>query len=224
MFDLLRMSFSGLAYYTSELSTGLHWRKIETLNSSFSNHPPPADRKWLWRTIYRPHLTQSSMGSKLGTLWSQWHYLSIKYRQAMTLTSYTPLSVSLSPLLNAKLALSALNYKHNWINMQVCLITIYRQKMAQLQTSLNTTQFSLDNLTHQLNDIHKNVNYILEAYTYTCGGTGGWRSVVVYLNMTDPTNTCPPGWNTPREPMEELVYSGISTADWTTLPCQWRRI
>ena len=64
-------------------------------------------------------------------------------------------------------------------------------ELAQLQT---TTQSSLDNLTHQLNDIHEDVTYILGAYTYTCGGTGGWRRVV-YLNMTDPTSTCPSGWN-----------------------------
>ena len=30
--------------------------------------------------------------------------------------------------------------------------------------------------------------------TYTCGGTGGWRRVV-YLDMTDPSTTCPSGWN-----------------------------
>ena len=29
---------------------------------------------------------------------------------------------------------------------------------------------------------------------HTCGGTGGWRRVV-YLDMTDPSTTCPPGWN-----------------------------
>ena len=29
---------------------------------------------------------------------------------------------------------------------------------------------------------------------HTCGGTGGWRRVV-YLDMTDPSTTCPSGWN-----------------------------
>ena len=28
---------------------------------------------------------------------------------------------------------------------------------------------------------------------YTCGGTKGWRCVV-YLDMTDPSTTCPSGW------------------------------
>ena len=28
---------------------------------------------------------------------------------------------------------------------------------------------------------------------YSCGGTGGWRRVV-YLDMTDPSTTCPSGW------------------------------
>ena len=58
-------------------------------------------------------------------------------------------------------------------------------ELAQLQT------FLMDNLTHQLNDIERDITYILGPYT--CGGTGGWRRVV-YLNMTDPTSTCPSGW------------------------------
>ena len=29
---------------------------------------------------------------------------------------------------------------------------------------------------------------------HMCGGTGGWRRVV-YLNITEPTSTCPSGWN-----------------------------
>ena len=112
-------------------------------------------------------------------------------------------------------------------------------ELAQLQTSLNTTQSSLEaasskldlltsataqlstghqqilanisdvecvdteessqlhqnlqnNLTHQLQDIQRDVTNILGPYT--CGGTGGWRRVV-YLNMTDPSTTCPSGWN-----------------------------
>ena len=37
-------------------------------------------------------------------------------------------------------------------------------------------------------------NVTLTSKEYSCGGTGGWRRVV-YLNMTDPNNTCPFGWN-----------------------------
>ena len=36
-------------------------------------------------------------------------------------------------------------------------------------------------------------------WSYSCGGTSGWRRVV-FLNMTDPTHNCPSGW-------EETGYS-----------------
>ena len=49
-----------------------------------------------------------------------------------------------------------------------------------------------NNLTHQLEKIQDDVTNILGAYT--CGWTGGWRRVV-YLDMTDPSTTCPSGWN-----------------------------
>ena len=51
-----------------------------------------------------------------------------------------------------------------------------------------------DNLTHQLEKIQHDVTYIHGELSYTCGGTGGWRRVV-YLDMTDPSTTCPSGWN-----------------------------
>ena len=42
-------------------------------------------------------------------------------------------------------------------------------ELAQLQTSLTTT---LDNITHQLQDVQRDVKRLLGPYT--CGGTGGW--------------------------------------------------
>ena len=36
--------------------------------------------------------------------------------------------------------------------------------------------------------------YIESPPVYTCGGTGGWRCVV-YLDITDPSTTCPSGWS-----------------------------
>ena len=91
---------------------------------------------------------------------------------------------------------SALNYQE--ANLTSFNETI-RQLTANLDEHKNQTaaelaqlQTSLTNITHQLNDIHEDVAYILGPYT--CGGTGGWRCVV-YLNTTDPTSTCPSGWN-----------------------------
>ena len=47
-----------------------------------------------------------------------------------------------------------------------------------------------DNLSHQLETIQQ---YVDSLPVRTCGGTGGWRRVV-YLDMTDPSRTCPSGW------------------------------
>ena len=63
-----------------------------------------------------------------------------------------------------------------------------------------TKQF--DNKAEELEELTKQVgkaNNILHTHvgqmdSYECGGTGGWRRVV-YLNMSDPTTNCPPGWS-----------------------------
>ena len=47
-----------------------------------------------------------------------------------------------------------------------------------------------NNLSHQLETIQQ---YVDSLPVHTCGGTGGWRHVV-YLDMTDPSTTCPSGW------------------------------
>ena len=54
----------------------------------------------------------------------------------------------------------------------------------------------LDMLTHQLETIGERVNTLYDQRfrgPYSCGGTGGWRRVV-YLDMTDPSTTCPSAW------------------------------
>ena len=89
-------------------------------------------------------------------------------------------------------------------------------ELTQLQTSLTSTNSKLNTLsitTNQLSTDHqqiieelsqfqtlwKNLTCIQENNVsntmgpYTCGGTGGWRRVV-YLDMTDPSTTCPSGW------------------------------
>ena len=50
----------------------------------------------------------------------------------------------------------------------------------------------LDMLTHQLETIGDRVDTLYNQ-RFTCGGTGGWRRVV-YLDMTDPSTTCPSAW------------------------------
>ena len=75
---------------------------------------------------------------------------------------------------------------------QQILANISDVECVDTEESSQLHQNLQNNLTHQLQDIQRNVTYILGPYT--CGGTGGWRRVV-YLDMTDPSTTCPSGWN-----------------------------
>ena len=64
---------------------------------------------------------------------------------------------------------------------------------AHFQTSFTQLHQSLtNNLTHQLETIGDRVDTLYDQ-RFTCGGTGGWRRAV-YLDMTDPSTTCPSGW------------------------------
>ena len=71
------------------------------------------------------------------------------------------------------------------------LATNFYEHQSEIEDQLQTnTQYLQNNLTQQLEDINDHFDQLP---VYTCGGTGGWRRVV-YLDMTDPTSTCPPGW------------------------------
>ena len=59
------------------------------------------------------------------------------------------------------------------------------------EQSLELHQNLQNNITHQLEKIQDDVLFIRGPYT--CGGTGGWRRCI-YLDMTDPSTTCPSGW------------------------------
>ena len=90
-------------------------------------------------------------------------------------------------------------------NLSMCLQEHKQQtaaELAQLQTSLQ--------------DIQRNVNIL---GPYTCGGTGGWRRVV-YLDMTDPSTTCPSGWNMTGYSKRTCgrATDGLRTCDSVTFP------
>ena len=62
---------------------------------------------------------------------------------------------------------------------------------AQFHTSFTQLHQNLtNNLTHQLATIQQQIE---SPPVHTCGGTGRWRRIV-YLDMTDPSTTCPSGW------------------------------
>ena len=57
-------------------------------------------------------------------------------------------------------------------------------KVMSVASELQETNTLLQSITNLCSDIDGG---------YTCGGEGGWRRVV-YLDMTDPTTSCPSGW------------------------------
>ena len=73
-----------------------------------------------------------------------------------------------------------------------------------------------NNLTHQLETIQ---GYVEQLSVHTCGGTGGWRRVV-YLDMTDPSTTCPSGWNMTGYSKRTCgrASGGSNTCDSVTFP------
>ena len=70
-------------------------------------------------------------------------------------------------------------------------VNISDVECLDIEQSLKLYQNLQNNLTHQLEKIQDDVTFVREQYW--CGGTGGWRRVV-YLDMTDPSTTCPSGW------------------------------
>ena len=112
-------------------------------------------------------------------------------------------------------------------NLSMCLQEHKQQtaaELAQLQTSLQSSltthtqqvNAKLNNHTHQLETIQ---NYVEQLPVHTCGGTGGWRRVV-YLDMTDPSTTCPSGWNMTGYSKRTCgrASDGLRTCDSVTFP------
>ena len=72
-------------------------------------------------------------------------------------------------------------------NIPVELVELY-VKQDYVQTTLqevdNELKKSFVSQTNSISNLH----------VHSCGGTEGWRRAV-YLDMTDPSTNCPPGWN-----------------------------
>ena len=176
-FDQLQTSLSStLDSHTTQLNSKLD-SLDETFNTSLTKHQQQTEDGFdqLQTSLTT---TQSSLDTKLEALAA-----SLSDHQSQTEDDFNQLQTSLTTTqssLDTKLeVLTASLSEHQ---------TQTEDNLDQLQTS---TQKLQNNLTHQLNGIHEDVISILGPYT--CGGTGGWRRVV-YLDMTDPTSTCPSGW------------------------------
>ena len=88
------------------------------------------------------------------------------------------------------------NINANLVELKHLAISQIREA-SSLREDLSSLNDSVSNLTHQLETIEGKVNTLYDHKfrgPYSCGGTGGWRRVV-YLEMTDPSTTCPSGWN-----------------------------
>ena len=76
-------------------------------------------------------------------------------------------------------------------NINSNLVQLKHLAISQIREA-SSLRADLNNLTQQLETIKSKVNTLYKQ-RFTCGGTGGWRRVV-YLDMTDPSTTCPSGW------------------------------
>ena len=78
-------------------------------------------------------------------------------------------------------------------NINIRLVTRALGELQSLKEDLTCLKESVRSLTYQL----ETVQYYLESdpslSVHICGGTGGWRRVV-YMDMTNPSTTCPSGW------------------------------
>ena len=85
------------------------------------------------------------------------------------------------------------------------------------EQSLELHQNLQNNITHHLKKIQDDVTFIREKYW--CGGTGGW-SRVVYLDMTNPSTTCPSGWQLTGYSKRTCgrATDGTNTCDSATFP------
>ena len=105
-------------------------------------------------------------------------------------TELTLLQTSLNSTHSKLDSLTATNAQLSSDHQQI-QANISEVECLDTEQSLELHQNMYDNLTHQLEKIQDDVTLIHEQYW--CGGTGGWRRVV-YLDMTDPSTTCPSGW------------------------------
>ena len=99
---------------------------------------------------------------------------------------------------------------------QQILANISDVECVDTEESSQLHQNLQNNLTHQLETIRR---YVDQIPVYTCGGTGGWRRVV-YLDMTDPSTTCPSGWNMTGYSKRTCgrATNGLRTCDSVTFP------
>ena len=129
------------------------------------------------------------INNKLDNMNTQLEVLEECQQQTASQISYlqNSLNSALSKLDSLTATTAQLSSDHQHIQANISDV-----ECLDTEQSLELHQNLQDNITHQLEKIQHDVTLIHEQYW--CGGTGGWRRVV-YLDMTDPSITCPSGWN-----------------------------
>ena len=96
------------------------------------------------------------------------------------------------------------------------------EQLTKTLLSVNTSLTDhVSCIKKELNGLDDSVNTIIDELKnltddecvpggYTCGGEGGWRRVV-YLNMSDPTTSCPSGWQLISFPKRTCGKSNFNT-------------
>ena len=138
--------------------------------------------------LVKMHESVTALAQQLSVILSQ-HKEQIVFQLSMIETAITSSMSSLDTIHSRLESLAAAtaqlsSYHHSMetdISSAKCLDT---DEGVQLHQNLQ------DNLSHQLETIQQ---YVDSLPVHTCGGTGGWKRVV-YLDMTDPSTTCPSGW------------------------------
>ena len=114
-----------------------------------------------------------------------------------------------------------LNNHNRLVNIKMdSLEECLSEHKEQVTGKLNALQTSQANHSSQLEKIQDCVTYLKIIHgPYTCGGTGGWRRVA-YLDMTDPSTTCPSGWNMTGYSKRTCgrAIDGTNTCDSATFP------
>ena len=107
--------------------------------------------------------------------------------EQQTVGKLAELQTSLSNT-NSRLAITTAQLS---TGLQEIQTNISNVECLDAQEFLQLYEYLQTNITHEPEKEEENVTNNCEMYM--CGGTGGWRRVV-YLDMTDPSTTCPSGW------------------------------
>ena len=210
---------SSLVIHTQQVNT-----KLSLLTTSLSQHKQQtaAELAQLQTSLTNTNSKLEALDTSLSE-----HKLGTLAELAQLQTSLTATQSSLagtqSSLTSTQSSVEAANSKLDTIVTTTTRLTTGHEELQAGISELESVgtgelhQYLWNNLTHQLDAILSHVSRVQGPYT--CGGTTGWRRVV-YLDMTDPSTTCPSGWRLTGYSKRTCgrVSDGWRTCDSVTFP------